>query len=533
MHVQDERAFNFNDSVYWAIDQCSRTAFELDMNAEALKDLNNDLVSELFDEEYVQRLSDFLTLDLLPSIAETIPQEDLANILLNDIFGAYMELVTQIASRDNRKMTMDMYLQAYSRSKEKEIIGIETMQEQLKALFTDIKDIDLTDGNTSQAIIERMQSGKIKLGILDLLAGTDNMTNTYATHNLSAVCDMVHSQVSASNALGKMFYKRLFDDRNHLMFERTVDYIEEGELFIAVGSGHLCGETGLVEQFRNAGFTVRPMNISVPFTRPIVWEEVDHTNYNVKLPSNVSLSKRTFLFYEINEDFSTQLLTNAGSASFSIQKEYKDRLPSYQYDEDLEPETVIEIEGVADIPIEEIESADEDIPLIPEEEDALDMYEDEVDEAPVYNEGLVIEESIEESETDDGERDQAIASDNTSPKQRLGVLAQDMQGNMSDEHREYYEGVFTLVKDSVQQNLAAMMMRSMQGFQAKEVDSSRTVIIHGKEEVLTYEKSILGASLKATVEMKDGQYVLEIKGDPALLKSKEIEVFFTSFTPRI
>lgn len=48
----------------------------------------------------------------------------------------------------------------------------------------------------------------------------------------------------------------LLERRNHRFLERLAGALAEGDLFIAVGSAHLPGETGLVELLRNQGYDV-------------------------------------------------------------------------------------------------------------------------------------------------------------------------------------------------------------------------------------------------------------------------------------
>jgi uncharacterized protein len=50
-----------------------------------------------------------------------------------------------------------------------------------------------------------------------------------------------------------------YDERNKLWMKRIPDLIIKNSCFIAVGAGHLVGETGLINQLRKLGFTVEPI----------------------------------------------------------------------------------------------------------------------------------------------------------------------------------------------------------------------------------------------------------------------------------
>ena len=55
------------------------------------------------------------------------------------------------------------------------------------------------------------------------------------------------------------FQEALIEKRNLVMLERALPILETASAFVAVGALHLPGETGLVEQFRNQGFKVSPV----------------------------------------------------------------------------------------------------------------------------------------------------------------------------------------------------------------------------------------------------------------------------------
>jgi uncharacterized protein YbaP (TraB family) len=54
----------------------------------------------------------------------------------------------------------------------------------------------------------------------------------------------------------KTFEEQMVSVRNRRMRDAAVPLLREGGTFIAVGALHLPGKLGLVELFRDAGFTV-------------------------------------------------------------------------------------------------------------------------------------------------------------------------------------------------------------------------------------------------------------------------------------
>jgi len=56
-------------------------------------------------------------------------------------------------------------------------------------------------------------------------------------------------------ALSEKMLEKLLDERNQLMARRAVALANEQSAFIAVGAAHFAGESGLIQQFKQAGFT--------------------------------------------------------------------------------------------------------------------------------------------------------------------------------------------------------------------------------------------------------------------------------------
>ena len=57
----------------------------------------------------------------------------------------------------------------------------------------------------------------------------------------------------------KQLMYRILDERNERMFTRVLPYLLESGTLIAVGALHLPGPQGLLQLFRQAGYTVKPI----------------------------------------------------------------------------------------------------------------------------------------------------------------------------------------------------------------------------------------------------------------------------------
>lgn len=57
----------------------------------------------------------------------------------------------------------------------------------------------------------------------------------------------------------KPAFKRLFTSRNNAWIARLRELLPEKRVFVAVGAGHLIGDSGLISQLREAGYEVTPV----------------------------------------------------------------------------------------------------------------------------------------------------------------------------------------------------------------------------------------------------------------------------------
>ena len=141
---------------------------------------------------------------------------------------------------------LDMRLYQRALQAGKPVSGLETISEQL-AIFEDLSEQEqlrlLRDAVENFAEIDRLHRELIHAWLqrdLDTLMAINSETLQAGDRELAAE-----------------FEERLIASRNRLMAERLQPYLQEGEVFVAVGALHLPGETGLLNLLRQQGYTVR------------------------------------------------------------------------------------------------------------------------------------------------------------------------------------------------------------------------------------------------------------------------------------
>jgi uncharacterized protein YbaP (TraB family) len=143
------------------------------------------------------------------------------------------------------EVQLDTYFQELAKKDGKKIVGLETIQMQINAIFK-----QLTLARQVEILNETL---KEKDGLKSAIAV---MNDAYTRNDLNALHKLMYAGTYKREEM-----KPLLDDRNHYWMQQLPELMKDQSLFVAVGALHLVGETGLVQQLRKKGYTVTPINI--------------------------------------------------------------------------------------------------------------------------------------------------------------------------------------------------------------------------------------------------------------------------------
>ncbi|MFY0643538.1 MAG: TraB/GumN family protein [Bacteroidia bacterium] len=530
VHVQDEKVFNWNDSVFWAMDQAQVAAFELDMS-KAL-DLN-------LGEDEKAALTNFIFEDFIPKLMSSVPADSLGTRAARDLVPFYKSLLSEQMNVNNRKDFVDQFLQNYCRKQGVKIIGLESTQEQLNAIIgSDFEGL-------SDNLLGFFEKDNWQLEFEKSIEDQYALIDAYANHEYNAVCEIMSRTVSVSNNFLLNLYDRLLTNRNQIMYDRTKDLVSNGSAFIAVGCGHLCGANGLVQQYRNAGYTVRPMNI-----RPtsdefhLEWKTYKGDGFTVDIPVQAdSIEEFTFSFFStfLNDEIaSNTIYTSKGVATFKVEvlvaatEAVEDM--DYFYDDSVdavidyntdyeeavqtEEDVVIEYVGEEVEDYEEAAASDDDV--------IIDYVGDEVEHEEEYEEvDVIYEEEYSEEEIiyiDGGEEAEEIEYNSN-----RSIIPGLDHPNITEEMNTYMEAVVgSFMAESMKSGSNVMgLLNNMQ----KPGESDTLMLnINGSEQAVVRNIELLNSRMTCTLETQDQVYYeITLTGDASALKSEEFQRFFTSF----
>lgn len=139
---------------------------------------------------------------------------------------------------------LDTQVQARARECGRDVIGVETIEEQLALLY-------------GAPIAEQLQE------LLETVRKDgDSATKAHelAAAYLSGDLDAINALLNDPDAMDNEALDRLLISRNNAWVEKLTEWLPAKSLFVAVGVGHLVGPQGLIEQLKAKGYGVSPVS---------------------------------------------------------------------------------------------------------------------------------------------------------------------------------------------------------------------------------------------------------------------------------
>lgn len=124
------------------------------------------------------------------------------------------------------------------------VAELETVDEQV-AIFDGLSREDQV------ALIRAAVQDLDNRGSLDL----EDLIRAYTERNLARIVQSLTDQ-ERDNPLLARVHRRLLNDRNHVMTDRMIGFMQSGGAFVAVGALHLPGNEGVLQLLENRGFVL-------------------------------------------------------------------------------------------------------------------------------------------------------------------------------------------------------------------------------------------------------------------------------------
>lgn len=238
MHTDDNRVTQFSPSVNQALSEVDTFMMEVtaahDPSLLMMQEGNLAQVLTNAEFEQVRDLADFHVMHLGVAM-------QMKPWLLAVIFDL---------PKPQTPFAQDNLLKAAAEDLGKRVVGIETAQEH----FGVMDSFSLDEQTTMlRAVLKRTPEQKEK--------DFERLLSAYLqgdAEKIGQLDEQITGGMLPDNLWLKM-RKKLLDDRNVLMAERTIAVAKQKPVFVAVGASHLAGQDGLIAAFKQAGFKLSPV----------------------------------------------------------------------------------------------------------------------------------------------------------------------------------------------------------------------------------------------------------------------------------
>ncbi len=238
IHSEDPRVVRLAPPVRKALADADRVVLELKLDGASLLAAANGMVFP-DGRELPQVLGPELYRQVVAAAADRIPE------MLLKRYKVWV-VATELSMPPTKTGEfLDLLLARYARVNGKQVVGLETVDEQL-SLFDEMPEAD------------QVQMLKDVLNYLpEMPMMFEELLGAYLERDLARLMEVNEKYADAGNPeLEQAFQKRLIDDRNRRMVERLLPMLREGRLFVGVGALHLPGEKGVLRLLQQQGYQV-------------------------------------------------------------------------------------------------------------------------------------------------------------------------------------------------------------------------------------------------------------------------------------
>lgn len=143
---------------------------------------------------------------------------------------------------------VDIYLQKIARDKGKEVLGLETIEDQIYIMFD------------AEPLKEQAESLVCKIkNNTETKETYDLVDNYYRNGELAKLYDFSKNNTDDRCPISKTLFEALGKTRNDKWLAKLPQMIKDKSTLVAVGALHLAGEEGLLFQLHKLGYTVEPV----------------------------------------------------------------------------------------------------------------------------------------------------------------------------------------------------------------------------------------------------------------------------------
>jgi uncharacterized protein YbaP (TraB family) len=276
IHLQDQRVFNFNDSLYSFITAADGFAMEIHPDS-----VVSALMQKAEDNASGKLLRQHLSKDEFKQVSRKLKKElgiDASKLTLKEAYLLKDHLSRPEAREDDMPTFVDAYLFGMARNQGKEIVGLEKAADQMYMLD------DIQDDFDVKQLLKGMKKEKSFI---------ERLVQLYIREDLQGIHNLM-------SFLPQETEDKLLNLRNQLMVLKMDSLIQARSYVVAVGTAHLPGKKGMIELLRQKGYQVEPVftttrthanNYAIKAAQTAAWIDVvePKMGYSLRMPGKPSL----------------------------------------------------------------------------------------------------------------------------------------------------------------------------------------------------------------------------------------------------
>jgi uncharacterized protein len=252
VHLTDERVTRLSPGVQLALKESKTIALEVSDLSEAATTKVIAKSAPLVIYTDGRRLDGLLSDSEYDTVKNVINRSGMPADLAALFKPWIVTMIMSVSDCERQKVqegakVLDMQLAELGKARGLDVVGLETIPEQLKALASVPEEQQLKMLRASLKFADRTN---------DLM---ETLVRLYVDRKIGAAIPFqiaIARQVGVGDDAYAGFQQKLLVERNVKMSQSAAPLLEKGGTFIAVGALHLPGEKGLVALLREAGYTV-------------------------------------------------------------------------------------------------------------------------------------------------------------------------------------------------------------------------------------------------------------------------------------
>lgn len=245
IHIQDKRVFAFDPVVMEKFATADAYAMEIVVRPEDM-----DSIKALQMLPGKMTIKDLMSEEDFEMLSQKFQKKTGSHIIMYQRVKPFF-IAAAYGQADLPKdmpQALDHYLQAKATEEGKEVIGIESILDQLNAI-----DRAMSIQEQADELIESVRKDENVI--------VENMDKTLKLY-LSGEIDHMAAMQKRDSTISEKFVQEMIVKRNHHMADRLDEIFKAQPTFAAVGAAHLGGQEGVLQLLREKGYTVEPIEIT-------------------------------------------------------------------------------------------------------------------------------------------------------------------------------------------------------------------------------------------------------------------------------